>query len=158
MKFLAETLKYLVELPFSMVSANAETFIAQKVYSHVQNQSLAFHLSRETGKVIRIVSRGSQSFAAVLRWMLISLGPLILELCLIVGIIINLYPWQFFVTMLGAIFLYLAVTFLVTEWRAQFFVNQAKYDSAYNQKATDSLLNFETVKYFNAEEHEENRF
>ena len=70
-------------------------------------------------------------------------------------IIAFLFPWYFFLVILISIVVYLADTFLVTEWRAQFFKNQNIKDQNYNQKATDSLLNFETVKYFNAEKHEE---
>jgi ABC-type transport system involved in Fe-S cluster assembly fused permease/ATPase subunit len=140
------------------VSASAEIYVADLVYNHVQHQSLAFHLSRETGKVIRIVSRGSQSFSAILRYTCFSLLPIILELSFVMGVIGFIYPWEFVACTFASVVLYIFVTVMITEWRAKHFKSMAQKDTEYNQKATDSLLNFETVKYFNAEKHEENRF
>lgn len=91
-KFGAELLNYLREVPFAYVAANAELHIATKVYSHIQGQSLAFHLSRETGKIIRIVSKGSQSFAQVLRFTLFNILPLLVEICFILATIAYKYP------------------------------------------------------------------
>jgi ATP-binding cassette subfamily B protein len=157
-KFGAEFLNYMREVPFAYVAANAELHIATMVYRHIQHQSLAFHLSRETGKIIRIVSKGSQSFAQVLRFTLFSILPLIVEICFICGTIAYKYPQVFFWLQLGAICMYIVVTFVMTEWRAKYFKAMTQKDAAYVQKATDSLLNFETVKYFNAEDHEQRRF
>jgi ABC-type transport system involved in Fe-S cluster assembly fused permease/ATPase subunit len=125
------------------------------VYNHVTHQSLAFHLSRETGKIIRIVSRGSQSFAQILRLTVFNILPIIFELTFVLIIIGTLYAIEFFLATLAAVILYVIVTVVVTEWRARYFKSLAMKDTEYNQKATDSLLNFETVKYFNAEDHEE---
>jgi ATP-binding cassette, subfamily B, heavy metal transporter len=119
---------------------------------------LSFHLSRETGKIIRIVSRGSQSFAQILRYMLFNLLPIFIELIFVLIVILVLYPVAFFFICGGSVAIYITVTVVITEWRAKYFKSMAMKDSEYNQKATDSLLNFETVKYFNAEEHEEKRF
>jgi ATP-binding cassette, subfamily B, heavy metal transporter len=107
---------------------------------------------------VRIVSRGSTSFANVLRMMVFQLLPLALELIFVLIIIGFLYPWEFVSIVFASLVLYIALTYFVTEWRAKFFKNMTMKDAEYNQKATDSLLNFETVKYFNAEEHEANRF
>lgn len=84
--------------------------------------------------------------------------PLILELAFVLGIISYLFPWEFVCIVFGSLLLYVALTYIVTEWRAKFFKAMTLKDAEYNQKATDSLLNFETVKYFNAEQHEEERF
>ena len=154
----ADTANNLREVTFAKVSANAEVYIADKVYNHIQNQSLAFHLKRETGKIIRICSRGSQSFAQILRYTIFSIWPLFLELAFVVVVIGITFPYWFFIIVLGSIIVYIADTFLVTEWRAKFFKSMNIKDNNYVQKATDSLLNFETVKYFNAEEHEEKRY
>ena len=84
--------------------------------------------------------------------------PIVLELTLVLAIIAYLYPVGFFSITLTSVVLYIAITVGITEWRAKYFKSMAQKDTAYVQKATDSLLNFETVKYFNAEEHEEQRF
>jgi len=158
MKFLAEVVNYLREIPFAYVSANAEKHIAKTVHSHMQNQSLSFHLSRETGKVLRIVNRGSQSFASVMRYTMYTLMPTFLEIAFTITIIGYLFTQKYLYINLGTIIVYIVVTIICTEWRAKYFKRLALSDSTYVQKATDSLLNFETVKYFNAENHERNRF
>ena len=84
--------------------------------------------------------------------------PLVLELCLVLIIIAILYPIVFFFVLTLSVVIYIAATLQLTEWRAKYFKAVATKDAEYSQKATDSLLNFETVKYFNAEEHEERRF
>lgn len=157
-KFIADVLRYVTELPFSYIAANAEKHIAKLVYSHIQNQSLAFHLSRETGKIIRIVSKGSQSFAQVMRYSVFNIAPMMIEITFVIATIGTLYPQRYLWLNLGAIVIYLLATILVTEWRAKYFKNMTKRDAEYVQRATDSLLNFETVKYFNAEDHEQARF
>lgn len=157
-RFLADFVNNAREIPFANVSASAEIHIAHKVYSHTQNQSLAYHLSRETGKVVRIVSRGSQSFATILRIAIFNLLPLAIELVLVLGVIATLYPLVFFLVLTLSVAIYVVATVYLTEWRAKYFKAVATKDAEYSQKATDALLNFETVKYFNAEEHEENRF
>ena len=93
-----------------------------------------------------------------MRHLLFNLLPIFIELFFALVIIASIYPIGFFFICLGSVIAYIFFTFLVTEWRAKFFKRMATKDSEYVQKATDSLLNFETVKYFNAEEHEENRF
>lgn len=157
-RFSSDLVNNLRELPFANVSAAAEIYIAHLVYNHIQNQSLAFHLSRETGKVIRIVSRGSQSFAQILRLALFNLFPIILEVFFVAIIVLIYYPVEFFFIVCLSVTLYIVATVVLTEWRAKYFKNMAMKDTEYVQKATDSLLNFETVKYFNAEQHEERRF
>ena len=157
-RFLADFVNNVREIPFANVSASAEIYIAHLVYTHIQDQSLAFHLSRETGKVVRIVSRGSQSFSQILRMALFNLLPLVVELTLVMAVVISIYPFIFFVTTFISVVIYVGATVVITEWRAKYFKSMATKDTEYVQKATDALLNFETVKYFNAEEHEEQRF
>jgi ABC-type transport system involved in Fe-S cluster assembly fused permease/ATPase subunit len=119
---------------------------------------MAFHLTRETGKVIRIVSRGSQSFATILRMACFNIIPTLIEIIMTLTIISVLFPVEFFALASATITLYVVATICITEWRAKAFKRQALSDTRYIQKATDSLLNFETVKYFNAEDHELERF
>jgi ATP-binding cassette subfamily B protein len=89
---------------------------------------------------------------------LFQIVPLIIELVFVMIIILSLYPWVFFAVTFLSVVIYVAATIYITEWRAKYFKTLAQKDTEYNQKATDSLLNFETVKYFNAELHEEQRF
>jgi ATP-binding cassette subfamily B protein len=115
---------------------------------------LSFHLSRETGKVLRIVSKGAQGFAHILRFIFFNLGPIFLEVTFLVIVLGVLYPWKYAVITLGFIIGFVIISVWLTERRASDFKDQSKKDAGYTQKATDSLLNFETVKYFNANDHE----
>jgi ABC-type transport system involved in Fe-S cluster assembly fused permease/ATPase subunit len=90
--------------------------------------------------------------------MLFNLLPIFIELVFVLCVILSLYPIAFFIICLGSVVIYVTVTVTITEWRAKYFKTMAQKDTEYVQKATDSLLNFETVKYFNAEDHEEERF
>jgi ABC-type transport system involved in Fe-S cluster assembly fused permease/ATPase subunit len=118
LKFSADAVGYMRELPFAHVSGAAEVYIAGLVYHHTQRQSLAFHLSRETGKIIRIVSRGSQSFASILRYAVIMIWPTLLEIILVLGIILYLYPVEFFANACIFVVLYFVATIYLTERRA----------------------------------------
>lgn len=89
---------------------------------------------------------------------LFNLLPLVIELIFVMVIISSLYPIIFFIVTFSSVVLYVFTTVMITEWRAKYFKSLATKDAEYSQKATDSLLNFETVKYFNAEKHEEDRF
>ena len=115
-------------------------------------------MSRETGKVLRLVNKGSQSFASVMRYTMFTMMPTFLEVAFTIGVIGLIYPAKYFLLNLGTIVLYFVITRVCTEWRAKFFKKQSQMDASYVQKATDSLINFETVKYFNAENHERDRF
>jgi ATP-binding cassette subfamily B protein len=94
----------------------------------------------------------------VLRFSLFNIFPMFLELVFVLIILGYLYKYYFFCVTLGSVLLYLIATYCITNWRGKFFRRQNESDQVYNQKATDSLLNFETVKYFNAEKHERERF
>lgn len=131
-RFSADFTNYIREIPFANVSASAEVYIAHMVYNHVQNQSLSFHLSRETGKVIRVVSRGSQSFAQILRYTVFSLLPIIIELIFVLVIIGILYPIEIFAVTLLSVILYIFLTVTLTEWRARYFKQLALKDTEYN--------------------------
>jgi ATP-binding cassette subfamily B protein len=131
-RFLADFVNNIREIPFANVSASAEIYIAHLVYSHTQNQSLAYHLSRETGKVVRIVSRGSQSFAQILRIALFNILPLIIELILVLAIIFTLYPVVFFLVTCGSVVIYVWATVVLTEWRAKYFKSLANKDAEYS--------------------------
>ena len=157
-RIFSEICNQLREVAFAAISASAEVCITSKVYNHIQNQSLSFHLSRETGRIITICSRGSQSFANVLKFCFFNIGPLILEIGLVVFSVGFMLPVYFWILILFSMVLYILDTYVLTEWRAKYFRDMNNKSNAYNQKATDSLLNFETVKYFNAENHEQRRY
>lgn len=94
----------------------------------------------------------------MLRFCFFNIAPIVVEVVLVIGAIAYLYAPKFFWLNLASMLMYFFVTIAFTEYRAKFFKDQAKKDAAYTQRATDSLLNFETVKYFNAENHEQKRF
>jgi ABC-type multidrug transport system fused ATPase/permease subunit len=92
-KFLADFINYIREIPYTRMAANAEIKISHTVYDHVQRQSLAFHLSRETGKIIRIVSKGAGSFSSVLRLTAFSLLPILVEIIMTLVVFFTLFNW-----------------------------------------------------------------
>lgn len=147
-KLLADAVNNLREITFARVSANSEVIISSKLFNHIQNQSLAFHLNRETGKIIRICSRGSQSFAQVLRMLVFNIGPLILEIIFMLIVLLILFNIWFFCLVLGCILFYIFDTVFLSEWRVGVINQMNKMDNNYVSKATDSLLNFETGKSF----------
>lgn len=125
---------------------------------HIQRQSLAFHLHRETGKILRVVSRGAQAFSTVIRVLLFQFAPIFLDIGLALAVFF--YYFKFYIGLITIVLMvtYVLATVLIQNWRNRIFVVLNNRDNSFNQKVTDSLLNFETVKYFNAEEHEERRF
>ncbi len=143
---------------FARVAQRALRVLARETFEHIHALSLRYHLQRKTGGLSRIIERGVKGVEFLLRFMLFSIGPLILEL-IFVGVAL---VWLFDVRYLGVvsvtIFLYVIFTFKVTEWRVNIRRQQNKADTEANQKAIDSLLNFETVKYFSAEERESKRY
>lgn len=147
-RLLADAVNNLREITFARVSANSEVIISSKLFNHIQNQSLAFHLNRETGKIIRICSRGSQSFAQVLRMLVFNIGPLILEIIFMLVVLLLLFNIWFFCLVLGCILFYILDTVFLSEWRVGVINQMNKMDNNYVSKATDSLLNFETGKSF----------
>ena len=120
-KFAGDFLNNIREIPYANMAATAEISIAHDVYDHVQRQCLAFHLSRETGKIIRIVSKGSQSFATVLRMGTFNLLPIVVEIVMTLTIFATLFSWEFFLLQLAAIVIYIFMTWALTEWRAKGF-------------------------------------
>jgi len=143
---------------FARVAQRALRVLARETFEHIHALSLRYHLQRKTGGLSRIIERGVKGVEFLLRFMLFSIGPLILEL-IFVGIAL---VWLFDIRYLGVvtvtIFLYVVFTLKVTEWRVNIRRQQNKADTEANQKAIDSLLNFETVKYFSAEERESKRY
>jgi ATP-binding cassette subfamily B protein len=132
--------------------------IALETFTHIHRLSLRYHVTRRTGGLSRIIERGVKGVDFLLRFLLFSVGPLILELALIAGVLFVMFDAWYLVVVAATIALYVWFTFKVTEWRVRLRREMNDQDTDANQKAIDSLLNFETVKYFGAEGREAARY
>jgi ABC-type transport system involved in Fe-S cluster assembly fused permease/ATPase subunit len=143
---------------FASVGQRALRMLALETFRHIHALSLRYHITRKTGSLNRIIDRGVKGVDFLLRYLLFSIVPMMLELVL-VGVILCFAfdPW-YLVVVAVTVAVYVWFTFRVTEWRVQVRARMNERDTDANQKAIDSLLNFETVKYFNAEDREARRF
>ena len=114
-RFSYDLLNTLREIPYARMAAIAETTVANDVYDHVQRLSLAYHLSRETGKIIRMVSRGSQGFERVLRMVTFNVAPIFIEITMVLIIFVVMFSWEFFVIQLFFMVAYVVTTYCLTE-------------------------------------------
>ena len=144
---------------FAKVAQRALRQLALETFQHIHELSLRYHITRKTGGLSRIIERGVKGVEFLLRFLLFSIGPLILELVLISGFIFwQLEDWRYVAIILVTIIFYVWFTFAVTEWRVKLRRKMNEQDTDANQKAIDSLLNYETVKYFSAEDREARRY
>ena len=143
---------------FVKVGQRAIRRLAIETFTHIHQLSLRYHITRKTGGLSRIIERGVKGVDFLLRFLLFSIGPLILELSMVSGIFAWVFGWQYAAVVIVTITLYVWFTFKVTEWRVKLRREMNDQDTDANQKAIDSLLNFETVKYFNAELREADRY
>ena len=143
---------------FVRVGQRAIRRLAIETFTHIHRLSLRYHITRKTGGLSRIIERGVKGVDFLLRFMLLSIGPLILELTMVAAIFAWVFGWQYAAVVVITITLYVLFTFKVTEWRVKLRREMNDQDTDANQKAIDSLLNFETVKYFNAEQREADRY
>ena len=143
---------------FVKVQARATRRIALQVFRHMHALSLRFHLDRQTGGLSRVIERGTRGITFVLDFMLFNIIPTILEILLVAGILWGMFNFSFAAVTLGTIAVYIAFTLIFTDWRLRFRREMNQTDQEANTKAIDSLLNYETVKYFNNEAHEERRY
>ncbi len=143
---------------FAMVGQRALRLLALETFRHMHALSLRYHITRKTGGLSRIIERGVKGVEFLLRFMLFSIGPLILELAFIAVILFVVFDARYLAIVVATIGLYIWFTFRVTEWRVKIRKEMNDQDTDANQKAIDSLLNFETVKYFSAEEREALRY
>ncbi|MGV8986260.1 MAG: ABCB family ABC transporter ATP-binding protein/permease [Cypionkella sp.] len=143
---------------FVRVGQRALRKLAFETFTHIHRLSLRYHITRKTGGLSRVIERGVKGVDFLLRFMLFSIIPLILELIMVSVIFALYFGWIYMVVVLVTISLYVAYTFKVTEWRVQIRRAMNDQDTDANQKAIDSLLNYETVKYFNAEAREAARY
>jgi ATP-binding cassette, subfamily B, heavy metal transporter len=143
---------------FARVSQRAVRELAVRTFRHLHALSLKFHLERRTGGLSRIVSRGTMGIDTVLRFSLFNTIPTILEIALVACILAWSYGWLYALVILLTVLAYVWFTYAATEWRINIRRDMNAADTEANTKAVDSLLNFETVKYFGNEEHEARRY
>jgi ATP-binding cassette subfamily B protein len=143
---------------FVRVGQRALRKLALETFTHIHALSLRYHITRKTGGLSRIIERGVKGVDFLLRFLLLSIGPLILELLFVTIFFFFVFGPAYAVVVLATITIYVTYTFRVTEWRVQIRRKMNEQDTDANQKAIDSLLNFETVKYFNAEFREAGRY
>ncbi len=143
---------------FAAVGQRALRQLALETFTHIHRLSLRYHITRKTGGLSRIIERGVKGVEFLLRFLLFSIGPLILELLMIGVILAVVFDIWYLAVVAVTIALYIWFTFKVTEWRVRIRKEMNDQDTDANQKAIDSLLNFETVKYFGAETREADRY
>jgi len=146
------------DVVFVKVTRRATRRIALKVFRHLHNLSLRFHLGRHTGGISREIERGTRGISTLLTYSLFSIIPVILEFSFVAAILLDRFDWRFAAITFSAVFLYLLYTFFVSEWRMNIRREANGWDTRSNSHAVDSLLNYETVKYFNNEEYEARRY
>ena len=146
------------ELVFAKATQGAARSIALETFRHLHALSLRFHLERQTGGMTRDIERGVRGIESLISYSLYSIVPTLIEVAMVLTILaVKFDAWFAWIT-LAALALYIVFTVVVTEWRTQFRREANEFDSAAHTKAVDSLLNYETVKYFNNEEFEAKRY
>src|SRR6266566_2103649 len=146
------------DVVFVRVTQRAIRRVALTVFRHMHSLSLRFHLERHTGGVSRDIERGTRGISTLLTYMLFSIVPVILEFSLVAVILLTKFDWRFAAVTFVAVALYIAFSVSITEWRMEIRRQANELDSKANTRAIDSLLNYETVKYFNNEEYEARRY
>lgn len=146
------------DLIFVKVAQHAQRTIGLKTFMHLHNLSLDYHLSRQTGGLTRVIERGTRGIQFVLNFMTFNILPTLLEIILVTGIMIYRFNLLYASVIFITIAIYIYMTLAITEWRLKFRVKMNAEETHANTKAIDSLLNYETVKYFGNEEHEYKRF
>jgi len=146
------------ELIFAKATEGASRSISLQVFRHLHAMSLRFHLERQTGGMTRDIERGTRAVHSLISYSLYSIFPTLIEVALVLSILaVKFDMWFAWITVI-ALILYIVFTILVTEWRTQFRKQMNELDSTAHSRAIDSLLNYETVKYFNNEEFEAHRY
>jgi len=143
---------------FARVRYRAILKLSTRVLEHLHNLSLRFHIERQTGSITRDLERGTQSLSSIINYMVFIIVPTFVELGLVAAILLGAYALKFSVATLITIILYSGFTLLVTNWRMKYRHEMNRLDSQANSIAVDSLLNYETVKYFNNERYELSRY
>lgn len=157
-RLMTVSFQQLRDVIFARVAQRALRALALQTFQHIHAMSMRYHITRKTGGLSRIIERGVKGVEFLLRFLLFSIGPLALELMLIGVVLAVVFDIWYLVVVMAVIGAYIAFTFKVTEWRVRLRKEMNDQDTDANQKAIDSLLNFETVKYFGAESREASRY
>lgn len=139
---------------FGRVTERAMRQVGLKVFQHLHSLDLAFHLNRRTGGLSRDIERGTNGISFLMRFLVFNIVPTLLEIGLVIGILLWNYDAWFAVIMLLAVLVYIAYSVLATEWRTKHVRHMNRAESATSTRSIDSLMNYETVKYFTNEQHE----
>ncbi len=143
---------------FAKVAMHAVRRLALMTFEHMHALSLRFHLERKTGGLTRVLQRGRDAIETIVRLVIVQAVPTAVELALIVIVLLYQFDWRYVVAVAATVALYMGYTYLATEWRINIRRRMNESDSDANTKAIDSLLNYETVKYFGSEPHETRRY
>ncbi|HZT25985.1 MAG TPA: ABC transporter transmembrane domain-containing protein, partial [Pseudolabrys sp.] len=158
MRILMAALTQLRDGVFAKVAMHAVRRLATLTFVHMHELSLRFHLERKTGGLTRVLERGRNGIETIVRMVILQLAPTIIELALIVGVLMWKFDWRYVAVILATVVVYMTYTYYATEWRIGIRRKMNDSDTDANVKAVDSLLNYETVKYFGAEEREAYRY
>lgn len=157
-KVLSVIFEEIRNLVFASVGQAAIRSLAHKTITHIHKLSMRYHISRKTGALSRVIERGVKGIDFLLRHFLFNVVPLIIELSITSFILVYVFGFWYFVIVIGTIIFYIFLTSYITEWRVRIRREMNERDKDANQKAIDSLLNFETVKYFSSEDIEAKRY
>ena len=158
LRFSATLFGELRDVLFVPVTQRAIRRVALGVFRHLHSLSLRFHLDRQTGGMTRDIERGTRGISTLLSYLIFSIIPVILEFALVAAVLLAKFDWRFAAVTFGAVIVYISFTVMVTEWRMAIRRQANELDSKANTRAIDSLLNYETVKYFGNEEFEARRY
>ncbi len=146
------------QIVFARVMARVSRRVTLQVFRHLHALSLRFHLARRTGGVARDIERGGSAISDLLDWMIYTILPTLFEIVLVTAVLVWMYDWGFAAIVIATLIAYMIFTFMITEWRTRYYRAAVEADTRANERAVDSLLNYETVKYFGNEEHEAKRY
>ncbi len=158
MRILMAALTQMRDGVFAKVAMHAVRRLAYRTFVHMHELSLRFHLERKTGGLTRVLERGRNAIETIVRMVILQLSPTIIELALIVGVLMWKFDWRYVLAILITVAVYMTYTYHATEWRIGIRRRMNESDTDANVKAIDSLLNYETVKYFSAEQREAERY
>ncbi len=146
------------DMIFAKVTQGMIRKVSIEAFHHLHNLSLRFHLERQTGGVTRDIERGSQGISVVINYLLFRIAPTLIEILLVGGILLVQFDWVFALITVGVLLIYIALTVVITEWRTKYRRKMNELESVSTTRAVDSLINYETVKYFGNERFETSRY
>ncbi|MBV7314655.1 ABC transporter ATP-binding protein/permease [Shewanella sp. NIFS-20-20] len=158
LRFISVIIGEIRDTLFGRVTERAIRRLGRAVFDHLHRLDLSFHLDRQTGGLSRDIERGTSGVSFLMRFMIFNIVPTLFEIAVVIGIFWDQYGWPFALLILLAVVAYGAFSVVVTEWRTDYVRDAAIADSNTNTRAIDSLLNYETVKYFNNEQYESTQY